>query len=576
MENFTTCAAGIVLLAMSFGTGCAGSPGGAGGGREAASGGALADGATVAPRVRGISVTVETVRLSSAPSPRYGTPVQHSLVAAETALIEAMRAAGLRHDPGLSRAARELARTAPDSANVPGALLTGVMSWVGLYDPPPRLVIAELPADGGPCGETISASCREAIDGVAKGTRESIRELVKAGGVTYGAGVMTLADGTTRLVMAASERGAAIEPMAKSLPAGGQAEIRGRLLGRRKDPSFEVFDPEGRWTPIPVGKASKANRGEFVGMFSCTRGPGAYQVEVLAEGTYGPEVVANFPLYCGEEPPGALEIEIERVDASVSGEDVARANFAALNDTRARQGLPPLQWDNKAAAIAQGHSEDMLRSGFVGHTSPRTGDVDARFERANVKSAVIRENVARGYGPWGIHQGLMQSPGHRSNMLATDVTHVGIGVVFAPPETEAKSAARPILLTQNFYAQVGADAPVGDMQAALRQRVDAIRAERRLPAIAWHSGLSEAAQAFADGIAGGTEARATKQYEAMSGSHNFSKVETHRVLAPSFASLDSFELWSAPVTEAVGIGVAKVQKGKDAGSLIAIVAVGAR
>ena len=56
-------------------------------------------------------------------------------------------------------------------------------------------------------------------------------------------------------------------------------------------------------------------------MFSCARGPGAYQVEVLAEGTYGPEVVANFPLYCGEEPPGALEIEIKQAAEQLLGEN---------------------------------------------------------------------------------------------------------------------------------------------------------------------------------------------------------------------------------------------------------------
>ncbi|MFY0534996.1 hypothetical protein [Nannocystis pusilla] len=98
--------------------------------------------------MRGISIAVEDVRLSSAGVARYGTPVQQTLNAAEAALVEAMNGAGLRHDAGLSRAARELARTAPDRTNVPGALITGITSWVGLYDPPPRLAISELPRDG--------------------------------------------------------------------------------------------------------------------------------------------------------------------------------------------------------------------------------------------------------------------------------------------------------------------------------------------------------------------------------------------------------------------------------------------
>ncbi|MDC0717043.1 CAP domain-containing protein [Nannocystis bainbridge] len=570
MLNLKTCAFGLVLSSMFVQTGCAGAPGGGGGGGGGGAGGVLPDGATSAPRVRGISISVEDVRLSTAAAPRYGTPVEQPLIAAEAALVEAMNGAGLRHDPGLSRAARELARTAPDRTNVPGALITGITSWVGLFDPPPRLAISELPRDGAPCGDQVGPSCREAIAMLAKAARESVRQLTR-GGVYFGVGVTALPDGTIRLVVALTERGAAIEPMAKALPAGGRAEIRGRLLGKRQNPSFEVFDPQGRWTPIPA----KISRGEFVGQFSCERGRGAYQVEVLAEGTYGPEVVANFPLYCGEDPPGALRVEVERLDASVDAGEVARANFAALNDTRARQGLPLLQWDNQAAALAQAHSEDMLRSGFVGHTSPTTGDVEDRFARASVKSAVVRENLARGYGPWAIHQGLMQSPGHRVNILATDVTHVGIGVVIAPPETEAKDAPRPILLTQNYYSKVGADAPTSDMPKALRDRVDALRKQKGLAAIGWHRGLSEAAQGFADGIAAGDEGRANKQYDARVEQQKFARVETHRVLAPSFASLDGVKLWSEAVAGAVGVGIAKVAKGKDVGSLIVIIAVGA-
>src|SRR5690606_30966352 len=162
--------------------------------------------------------------------------------------------------------------------NVPGALLAGIMSWVGLYDPPPRLAIVELPGGGESCGEAMSAGCREAVAELARAARESVRELVRTDAVAYGAGVATLDNGATRLVGARAPRGAASEAMAKSLRVGGTAEIRGRLLGRRKDPSFEVFDPQGRWTPMPIRRSQKT---DFAGTFSCEGGRGAYQVEVL-------------------------------------------------------------------------------------------------------------------------------------------------------------------------------------------------------------------------------------------------------------------------------------------------------
>lgn len=566
MMSLRTCTLGAALGAMFFGTDCAGSPGGGGGG----GGGALQDGATEAPPVRGISVEVEDVRLSTRAVDRYGTPVQHPLTPVEKALVDALAGGGLRHDPGLSRAARELARTAPDRTNVPGQLIAGVTAWVGLVDPPPRLAISELPAAGAPCGDALSESCREAVVQLAQAVKSS---LGRGGGWSYGAGVTALPSGDIRLVVAYSERGVAIDPIPNALPEGGRVQIRGRLLGSRRNPGFEVVDPAGHWAPI----AARASRGEFVGDFSCSRGNGAYQVEVLAEGAYGPEVVANFPLYCGVRPPAALRIEVERTGPGVSVDDIARANFAALNDARTRQGLPALRWDNRAAAIARAHSEDMLRSGFVGHTSPTTGDVEARFDRAGLGKAVLRENVARGYGPWAIHQSLMHSPGHRINILAADVTHVGIGAVIAPPETDAADAPRPILLTQNFFSDLGADAPeTGDLPGALRERVDALRSRAKLPAIVWDPGLSAAAQVLADGIAGGKEAAAAKQYDARLEALSFRSVETHRVLAPSFAALDGVKLWTQAKIGPLGLGVAKVTTGRDKGSIQAVIAVGAR
>lgn len=93
-----------------------------------------------------------------------------------------------------------------------------------------------------------------------------------------------------------------------------------------------------------------------------------------------------------------MRVEVERIGPEVSAQDVARSNFAALNNTRARQGLPALQWDNAAAAVALGHSQDMLASNFVGHDSPRYGDVEARFTRAGLAVAVLRGE--RGAGIW--------------------------------------------------------------------------------------------------------------------------------------------------------------------------------
>jgi uncharacterized protein YkwD len=65
-----------------------------------------------------------------------------------------------------------------------------------------------------------------------------------------------------------------------------------------------------------------------------------------------------------------------------------------------------------------GHSEDMLAATSSATIRRARATVEDRFRRAGIVNAVLRENVARGYGPRGIHQSLMMSPGHRINILA--------------------------------------------------------------------------------------------------------------------------------------------------------------
>jgi len=560
--------AGLVV-GLTLGAGCAAGPTGERGGRGRP-GEALADGATSAPVVAGIRLDVEDVRLSSAPVERYGATVPHTLTAAEQLLVEGLAGGELRHEPGLSRVARELARTAPDRSTIPAALIDGIMAWAGLVDPSPRLGVLELPAGGAPCGEQLSASCRDALRSLVEATRKG--NLGGPGVRWFGAGAVTLADGSTRVIVAVSERGVQLDPIANQVAQGGRFRLHGRLLGRRSQPSIELVDSEGRWSTMPA----RVSKQEFTADIACDRGRGAYQVEVLAEGAYGPEVVANFPMYCGVPAPRVLRVEIERVAAGVDAADVTRANFAALNATRARQGLAPLQWDNAAAAVAAAHSEDMLRGNFVGHTSPRTGDVEDRFRRAGIVNAVLRENVARGYGPRGIHQSLMMSPGHRANILAPDVTHVGIGAVIGPPETDSADAPRPVLLTQNFFARIGADLPAEPV-AALRERVDRMRAAGGLPALRWDSALFGPSQALAEGIAAGKKAAAAAAYDQALAKLPYQTVAHHEVLAPSFAALDGMALWKQPrVAGALGLGLAQVTSGEQAGSLVVIVTVASR
>src|SRR5580704_4165828 len=88
----------------------------------------------------------------------------------------------------------------------------------------------------------------------------------------------------------------------------------------------------------------------------------------------------------------------------------------------------------------------MRATKVVAHVSPTTGSAADRVRTANIHTAVVLENVARAYGVGEAHDGLMNSPGHRANIMSATATHVGIGVVLG----DEISGRRELFVTQVF------------------------------------------------------------------------------------------------------------------------------
>ncbi len=103
--------------------------------------------------------------------------------------------------------------------------------------------------------------------------------------------------------------------------------------------------------------------------------------------------------------------------------------FERLNRDRAAQGLPPLRFDARLSEVARHHSGDMRDHGFFEHESPRTGGVDNRLDAAGYLFLTARENLSEAPDVERSQDGLLKSPHHFENIMATDVTHVGIGIV---------------------------------------------------------------------------------------------------------------------------------------------------
>ncbi len=100
-----------------------------------------------------------------------------------------------------------------------------------------------------------------------------------------------------------------------------------------------------------------------------------------------------------------------------------------INQDRQRDGLAALPLDESLCALARMKSQDMLTNRYFAHTSPTLGDAATMLRSYGYRFSSVGENIAR-YGTVAkAHVGLMNSDGHRRNILSSSWTRVGIGVV---------------------------------------------------------------------------------------------------------------------------------------------------
>ena len=108
--------------------------------------------------------------------------------------------------------------------------------------------------------------------------------------------------------------------------------------------------------------------------------------------------------------------------AAPAGATTAEDSLTArLNGARSDQGLPSLATRSDLVAVARAQATRMADSGTLYHNPNLTTDV--------TNWRWVGENV--GYGPdvQTVHVAFMNSEDHRANILDTDYTEVGVGVV---------------------------------------------------------------------------------------------------------------------------------------------------
>jgi uncharacterized protein YkwD len=131
-----------------------------------------------------------------------------------------------------------------------------------------------------------------------------------------------------------------------------------------------------------------------------------------------------------------------KVKATRPRPDLEAQMLELVNGERVAAGLKPLAPDPELTEVARAHSTDMFARGYFAHVSPEGLSPFDRMTQAGVKFRTAGENLALAPTLQLAHTGLMNSPGHRANILRPEFGRLGIGIM--------DGGFRGIMVSQEF------------------------------------------------------------------------------------------------------------------------------
>ncbi|GMQ61662.1 CAP domain-containing protein [Vallitalea maricola] len=120
------------------------------------------------------------------------------------------------------------------------------------------------------------------------------------------------------------------------------------------------------------------------------------------------------------------EVENTTTNKNISNEEQQLINL--INESRKQNGLKALTADNQLSEIARIKSKDMIDNNYFSHNSPTYGNPFDMLKNFGIQYLSAAENIAGNKSVQEAHEALMNSPGHRKNILNPEFTHVGVGI----------------------------------------------------------------------------------------------------------------------------------------------------
>jgi len=123
-----------------------------------------------------------------------------------------------------------------------------------------------------------------------------------------------------------------------------------------------------------------------------------------------------------------IPISVDKHELSID-ENSEAVMFRLVNEERRSRGVRELKRRLDLVLSARDHATNMWEQEYFGHLSPDGEDVGDRLQRKGIEYTLAGENLALAPTVETAHKGLMNSKGHRDNILDEDYRQIGIGVI---------------------------------------------------------------------------------------------------------------------------------------------------
>lgn len=336
------------------------------------------------------------------------------------------------------------------------------------------------------------------------------------------------APSATKLALVMQDSTIELDPLPRKLDSNGEAIVKGRLVTDLQNATVLISDARGKLQQ-PPGSKSK----EFSAPISCGGVTGRMVVEIRGEEQGSQRVAADFPVYCGTNPPTSVDLPPSQPAAGDPSQQ-EHAIFDLINQERTGAGLPALTWDDRVAKVARDVSQNDAQISSKGSGSPMSQqEVKKRLEEAGVPTTILLQNPGESRTAKGAHERFSLSPVHRSNYMSTDATKGGVGVV---PFTLQGSA---LVVVTELFVRESVAIDVATLRPKLREAIDKNRVAAGAPPIKEDPTLQKVADDYA------------KELAAHAGT--ISNARHSQLVSPLYRTFRTVDLLSGPQTDPMRI-----------------------